>query len=210
MKVPDKLLLAAMGIAVAAAAITIVLAWEVPDANAQEAKTPVAGQASLTVTVASLQPATFPIRVSANGNIMAWQEASIGTEANGLRLTDVKVNVGDTVRRGQSLAIFAADTVEAELAQTRAAVAEADVALAEAAANAERARLLQESGALSAQQIHQYLSAERTARARLDAARAVEKTQRLRVAQTRIAAPDDGVISARAATVGTTTRSPGA
>ena len=131
MKVPDKLLLAAMGIAVAAAAITIVLAWEVPDANAQEAKTPVAGQASLTVTVASLQPATFPIRVSANGNIMAWQEASIGTEANGLRLTDVKVNVGDTVRRGQSLAIFAADTVEAELAQTRAAVAEADVALAE-------------------------------------------------------------------------------
>lgn len=202
MKVPDKLLLAAMGIAVAVAAITIVLAWEVPDANAQEAKAPVAGQASLTVTVASLQPATFPIRVSANGNIMAWQEASIGTEANGLRLTDVKVNVGDKVRRGQPLATFVADTVEAELAQSRAAVAEADVALAEAAANAERARLLQESGALSAQQIHQYLSAERTARARLDAARAVEKTQRLRVAQTRIAAPDDGVISARSATVG--------
>lgn len=202
MKISDKLLLAAMGIGVAAAAITIVLAWEVPDANAQEAKTPVAGQASLTVVVASLQPATFPIRVSANGNIMAWQEASIGTEANGLRLTDVKVNVGDKVRRGQPLATFVADTVEAELAQSRAAVAEADVALAEAAANAERARLLQESGALSAQQIHQYLSAERTARARLDAARAVEKTQRLRVAQTRIAAPDDGVISARAATVG--------
>jgi len=202
MKVPDKLLLAAMGIGVAAAAITIVLAWEVPDANAQEAKTPVAGQASLTVVVASLQPATFSIRVSANGNIMAWQEASIGTEANGLRLTEVKVNVGDKVRRGQPLATFAADTVEAELAQSRAAVAEADVALAEAAANAERARLLQESGALSAQEIHQYLSAERTARARLDAARAVEKTQRLRLAQTRIAAPDDGVISARAATVG--------
>ena len=76
MKVPDKLLLAAMGIAVAAAAITIVLAWEVPDANAQEAKTPVAGQASLTVTVASLQPATFPIRVSANGNINGVGEQS--------------------------------------------------------------------------------------------------------------------------------------
>lgn len=36
----------------------------------------------------------------------------------------------------------------------------------------------------------------------VDAARAFEKMQRLRVAQTRIAAPDDGVISARAATVG--------
>ena len=202
MKVSDKLLLAAMGAIIVAAVIVVVLAWEVPDAHAQEAKTPFAGQASLTVVVGSLQPATFPIRVSANGNIMAWQEASVGTEANGLRLTDVKVNVGDTVRRGQQLATFAADTVEAELAQSRAAAAEADVALAEATANAERARLLQASGALSAQQIHQYLSAEHTARARLDAARAVEKTQRLRVAQTRIAAPDDGVISARLATVG--------
>lgn len=142
------------------------------------------------------------MRVSANGNIMAWQETSIGTEANSLRLTEVKVNVGDKVRRGQSLATFAADTVEAELAQSRAAVAEADVALAESAANAERARVLKESGALSAQQIQQYVNAERTAQARLDAARAVERTQQLRLIQTRIAAPDDGVISARAATVG--------
>lgn len=202
MKVPDKLLLPAMGVMLVAAVAALVLAWEVPDANAQEAKTPAAGQASLTVAVASLQPATLPLRVSANGNIMAWQEASIGTEANGLRLTEVKVNVGDKVRRGQPLATFADDTVEAELAQTSAAVAEADVALAEAAANAERARVLRESGALSAQQIQQYLSAERTARARLDAARAVERTKRLRLAQTRITATDDGVISARAATVG--------
>jgi RND family efflux transporter MFP subunit len=142
------------------------------------------------------------MRIFANGNIMAWQEASVGTEANGLRLTEVKVNVGDKVRRGQPLATFAPDTVEAELALSRAAVAEADVALAEAAANAERARALKESGALSAQQIQQYLNAERTAQARLDAARAVERTQRLRLVQTRIAAPDDGVISARAATVG--------
>lgn len=203
MKIPDKLLLPAMGLMLGSAVIALVLAWEVPDANvAQEVEMPVAEQASLTVAVASLQPATLPLRVSANGNIMAWQEAIIGTEANGLRLTEVKVNVGDTVRRGQPLATFAPDTVEAELAQSRAAVAEADVALTEAFANAERARLLKESGALSAQQIQQYLNAERTARARLDAARAVEKTQQLRLVQTRIVAPDDGVISSRTATVG--------
>jgi RND family efflux transporter MFP subunit len=202
MKISDKLLLPAMGLMLAIAAITLASSLEVPDANAQEAERPVAGQASLTVAVASLQPTTFPIRVSANGNIMSWQEAIIGTEANGLRLTDVKVNVGDKVRRGQPLATFAADTVAAELAQSRAAVAEADVALAEAAANAQRARLLQETGTLSAQQIQQYLNAERTARARLEAVRAVEKTQQLRLVQTRIVAPDDGVISARTATVG--------
>lgn len=200
MKTSNTLELATAGIALSVAAITFVLAWEVPATHAQEAAAP--GQSSLTVAVVRLQPATFPIRVSANGNIMAWQEASIGAEANSLRLTEVKVNVGDKVRRGQSLAIFAADTVEAELAQSRGTVAEADVALAEAAANAERARILKESGALSAQQIQQYVNAERTAQARLDAARAVERTQQLRLIQTQIAAPDDGVISARAATVG--------
>jgi RND family efflux transporter MFP subunit len=202
MKTSSILELVAACTALGVAAITFVLAWEVPDASGQEVTAPAAGQPSLTVAVARLQPATFPMRVAANGNIMAWQEASIGTEANGLRLTDVKVNVGDKVRRGQPLATFAADTVQAELAQSRAAVAEADVALAEAATNALRARLLQETGALSAQQIQQYLNAERTARARLDAARAVETTQQLRLVQTRIAAPDDGVISARVATVG--------
>jgi RND family efflux transporter MFP subunit len=197
-----KLALAGASIALAAAVIAVALATAAPNPPTQQAAAPAAGQSSLTVAVARLQRATFPLRVSANGNIMAWQEASIGTEANGLRLTEVNVNVGDQVRRGQPLATFAPDTVQAELAQSRAAVAEADVALSEAAANARRAHMLQETGALSAQQIQQYLNAERTARARLDAARAVERKQQLRLVQTRIAAPDDGVISARAATVG--------
>jgi len=201
MKTSNMFALAVAGIALAGAVTTVVLATADRNTLVQKAAAP-AGQSSLTVAVARLQPATLPLRVSANGNIMAWQEASIGTQANGLRLIEVKVNVGDTVRRGQALASFAADTVEAELAHSRAAVAEADVALAEAAANAERARVLMESGALSAQKIQQYLNAERTARARRDGARAVERTQQLRLVQTRIAAPDDGVISARVAAVG--------
>jgi RND family efflux transporter MFP subunit len=84
----------------------------------------------------------------------------------------------------------------------RAAVAEAEARLAEAAADAQRARELAQSGALSAQQINQYLTAERTARARLDAQRAAAKVQALRLRQTQVLAPDDGVISARTATVG--------
>lgn len=168
----------------------------------QDGATSSTAQPALTVTVTTLQPTVLPIRVAASGNIMAWQEASIGAEANGLRLTAVKVNVGDKVRRGQLLAVFAADTIQAELAQRRAAVAEAGAALAEAAANARRARTLQDSGALSTQQIEQHITAERTARARLDAAQAMEKAQRLRLAQTQVTAPDDGVISARTATVG--------
>jgi RND family efflux transporter MFP subunit len=55
---------------------------------------------------------------------------------------------------------------------------------------------------LSAQQINQYLTAERTAQARLDAAAALSQTQQLRLAQTSVLAPDDGTVSARSATVG--------
>jgi HlyD family secretion protein len=114
----------------------------------------------------------------------------------------VLVNVGDTVKAGQLLATFSGDSVQAEVAQARANLLEAKASAADAAANAARARTLQSSGALSAQQINQYLTAEQTARARAEAAQAVLGAQQLRGRQTQVLAPDSGVISARAATVG--------
>jgi len=161
-----------------------------------------AARPALTVNVTQQQRIAVPLRIAANGNLAAWQEASVGTQTNGLRLAEVRVNVGDVVKRGQVLATFAADTVLAEQAQIRASVAEAEAALAEAAANAQRARDLQSTGALSAQQINQYLTAERTAKARLQAQQASAKSQQLRLGQTQVVAPDAGVISARSATVG--------
>jgi HlyD family secretion protein len=194
----------ALAIAIAALAIgSVLLAVAV---QAADDKAPAAAasapKAALTVSTTTPQTATLPLRISANGNITAWQEASIGTEANGLRLAEVRVGVGDVVKRGQVLAVFAPDTIQADLNQVRASVAEAEANLAEAAANAQRARELSTTGALSAQQINQYLTAERTAKARVDAARAAAKVQQLRLGQTRVLAPDDGVISARNATVG--------
>jgi RND family efflux transporter MFP subunit len=179
-----------------------VTAFLVQVANAQAEKSLPPAKPALAVTVIRPQLATLPIRVPANGDIAAWQEASVGTEANGLRLTEVKVNVGDHVRRGQVLATFESAAVATELAHSRAGLAESEASLAEAAANAQRAHELQATGALSAQQINQYVTAERMAQARHEAARAVARTQELRLAQTQVRAPDDGVISARSATVG--------
>ncbi len=59
---------------------------------------------ALTVTTAQPQRTSVPQRLSANGNVAAWQEASVGAESNGLRLTAVNVNVGDVVKAGQVLA----------------------------------------------------------------------------------------------------------
>jgi RND family efflux transporter MFP subunit len=195
--------LALVAVAVIGGATTWVV--KAADNKADTAKTDAAKAAAkpaLTVTVTQAQRADIASAISANGNITAWQEAIVGAEGSGLRLAEVRVNVGDVVQRGQVLATFVADMPNADLAQSRASVAEAEATLAEAGANAQRARELQASGALSAQQINQYLTAERTAQARLDAVRAAAKVQQLRLAQTQVLAPDSGVISARSATVG--------
>lgn len=172
-----------------------------PAAQAADDK---AGPAKPALTVTTIKPSSsrLPFTLGANGNITAWQEASIGSESNGLRLTDVKVNVGDVVDKGEVLAVFSSDTVNADLAQAKAALMEAEANAAEAIANAQRARSLDTSGALSAQQISQYLTAEQMAKARVASAKAAVASQQLRLKYTQVTAPDSGVISARSATVG--------
>ena len=193
------LLSAVAGVAVAAtAALLIGLRADAAD----DKKAAPAAKPALSVVVTQPQRATLPVSTRANGNVAAWQEASIGTEANGLRLAEVRVNVGDVVKRGQVLATFAPESMQVDLLQARAAVAEAEATLGDAAANAERAKGLRTTGALSEATINQYVTAERTARARLDAQRAALQARQIRVGQTAVVAPDSGVISSRSATVG--------
>lgn len=162
------------------------------------------GQPRPALTVSSTQPqrSALPLLLAANGNVAAWQEASIGAESAGLRLTEVRVNVGDAVKAGQLLARFSAETIEADVARARASLLEAQALAAEAAANAERARSLQPTGVLSRQQFQQIVTAEQTAQARVQAAQAGLDAQQLRLKYTQVLAPDSGVISARSATVG--------
>ena len=160
--------------------------------------------AKAALSVSTVQPVLrdLPFRLAANGNVSAWQEASIGSEANGLRLVSVNANVGDRVVKGQVLASFSTEQITAEVAQAQASYAEVLANAQDAAANADKARTLQASGALSEQQINQYLTADKSAKARLEVAKAALVVQQLRLRQTRLLAPDSGVISSRSATLG--------
>jgi RND family efflux transporter MFP subunit len=195
-----KPMIAAMLVVAMLAATGIGLYAQQP--AAKEAEKTVAPRPALTVTAVQPEQASLPIRLTANGNIAAWQEAIIGSESNGLRLVDVRVNVGDIVRAGEVLAVFSSEAVQADVAQARASLMEAKANAAEAKNNAERARTLETSGALSIQQINQYLTVDETAKAKVEAAKATLAAQQLRLKQTKLLAPDDGVISSRAATVG--------
>jgi RND family efflux transporter MFP subunit len=157
---------------------------------------------ALTVNITQARTGTVPMMLAANGSVMAWQEALVGAELAGMRIEELHANVGDSVQRGQLLATFAADSVQADVSLARASLAEASAHAAEASANADRARAVQDTGALSAQQVSQYLTAELTAQARVGSAQAALDSQTLRLKHTQVLAPDGGIISARSATVG--------
>ncbi|RJF78420.1 efflux RND transporter periplasmic adaptor subunit [Azospirillum cavernae] len=156
----------------------------------------------LTVTATTPQTQDWPQTLVASGALAAWQEAVIGAEVGNLRITELFADVGSTVVRGQELARLSQDSTQAAIRKQEALVAQAKATLAQAQANARRARMVKGSGALSEQQVAEYLIAEDTAKASLAAAQADLDSGRITLAQTRILAVDDGVVTARSATLG--------
>ncbi|WP_161493306.1 efflux RND transporter periplasmic adaptor subunit [Zoogloea sp. LCSB751] len=147
--------------------------------------------------------AVWPDLIRASGNVMPWQETRIGSEVGGLRLSSVLVTVGDQVKKGQVLARLDAATVETDIDAAKAQVAEAEATLAQATATLERGKRLAPSGGVSQQELTLYETQKHTAEARVNAARAQEKRQQLRLQYATLVAPDDGLISASFAAEGT-------
>lgn len=179
---------------IAARAIVVAVVLAVPGIGAfllwPEAPQPAvaAPRPKLTVTVVNPKRVVLPQRLTASGVIAPWQEASIGTQIGSYQLIDVRVNVGDQVRRGRVLAQLNPALLRAEEAQLLARHEQA-------AANDRRARGLQANGAISDQEVLQYATEAKTASALLAA-------KRLELRYTFVLAPDDGVITARTATLG--------
>jgi RND family efflux transporter MFP subunit len=187
---------AMIGLALALASLVVQASDDKSNATRPVAKP------SLSVQVVSPTLLDISQQISANGSLAAWQEAVIGSEANGLRIMDVRVNVGDRVKKGDVIAVLQSDALRAELAQTQAILAEANASALEARAQAERAKSLQQQGFFSQAQLSQSLSADAMAVARVQSARAAVQLQEVRLSQTQIKSPDAGIISTRQATVG--------
>jgi RND family efflux transporter MFP subunit len=157
---------------------------------------------ALTVTTTRAERVPVAASVEASGAIAAWQEGSIAARVGGLPLVAVDVNVGDRIRKGQVLARFDNATVRAELAQAEAGLMQAEANAHQAEANHERALALKRSGALSDQDILQNTTLAATTAAQVGQAKALVAAARLKLDYTTVIAPDDGVISARTATLG--------
>ncbi|WP_184333184.1 efflux RND transporter periplasmic adaptor subunit [Rhizobium phaseoli] len=157
---------------------------------------------ALTVSLTAPAQRNWPETVPASGWLKPWQEAVIASETSGLRITDVLVDVGSVVTKGQTLVRLSQESVMADLRKQQAAVEIAKASLTKAKANADRARQLQPSGALSDEKIVEYLADEQTATASLASEEAALDSEKIKLAQTTITAVDDGLITSRSADLG--------
>jgi RND family efflux transporter MFP subunit len=165
-----------------------------------------------------------------NGTLVPRDEVLVTPEIDGYRITEVLVEEGMFVERGQMLARLSRDLIDRQLAQQSALVdkaaavvpqAENNIAQAEAAAvearlGFGRAKQLMETGNTTTVTVEARTSALRQAegklafaqnglviaKAELEQARAVRDELNLRLARTEIRAPEAGVVSRRTARVG--------
>jgi len=173
-----------------------------PAGRAQDATQTTAGAAALTVSVTKPEVSQWPVLIPASGRLAAWHEAVISAEVSGLRIIGINADVGATVKKGELLVQFDAETAQAELEQQQASVEQAKADLDQAVANADRARGLTGSGAISAQQTTEYLITERKSKAALASSKAALASAQLTLDRTKVYANDDGVISERSASLG--------
>lgn len=156
----------------------------------------------LTVRPIHAERQTWTDSAAAGGWVAAWSEASIATEIGDYRIEELAVDVGDSVRKGEVVARLADDQLKAAVAAGEAARDSARAASELAQSDARRAELLGPSGGQSKRELEAAQINERVAAADLAAAEAELETRRLRLAKATLMAPDDGVISARPATLG--------
>jgi RND family efflux transporter MFP subunit len=160
---------------------------------------------ALTVAVADAALRPLARSILGDGSVVAWQELVIGAEAGGLRVAEVLVEEGDTVRRGQELVRFDESLLRATLGQAEAGVAEVESALRIARQELARAIELVRTASAPRQTVEQREATAAQAEARLASAVARREEVAVRLAQARVVAPTDGVVSKRTALPGNVT-----
>jgi len=169
-------------------------------------------------------------RIIVTGTVQAVEEVYVQPQVDGLRIEDLKADVGDTVKAGDVLATLATDSlvlqksqllanrakVEAVTAQLQAQVLEAEANEAEAIRQAERAERLVKSKAVAVGEAERLRATATAATARVNSAKQAITANNadikvidaqiddvdLRLARTDVKTTVAGVISARNAKIG--------
>ena len=165
--------------------------------DAQGATEATAASAAQAVSIASAAPREIASGVTVSGPVSAVEEMQLGVELSGQRVTALKVDVGQQVRRGQVLLTLDHRMLDADLAQANAALREAEAGAQLARANLARGQDLARQQFISAMQLDELRAARTQSEARLGTARANRDAIALRRSFADLRAPADGIISKR-------------
>lgn len=154
------------------------------------------------VSVIDVQNRTFEREVSLNGEARPVRDIQVSAPATGVRILQILVDEGDTVRQGQAMARLDTALATAQTRAAQASVAEAESAAVRARGEYERAESIRDSGALSTEAIEQRRAAAVAADARLAASRAQLAEVNARLGGGYVRAPASGLVIDRTAELG--------
>lgn len=160
------------------------------------------GNAALAVSLTPVLEAPMSRGVVVSGAVAAWQDMPLGVELGGLRIADVRVDVGDAVHRGDVLLTLDARTLDSELRVAEAAAHEAEAGVLLARSQLARGDALKAQKLISAADHDQLRASVVQAEARQQTTAAQWDAARLRRDFATLRAPDDGVIATRSAEPG--------
>lgn len=157
---------------------------------------------TLTVSVVAPVVASTPDSITATGDIVAKETASVTARVSALTLKRILVDIGDSVEQGQLLAIYDDTSVQNDIAQAQASLELAQIAAEQADKNAKRAKRLRNTNAISNIERDNYIFQARRQHANVTAAQAVLDKQKLLASYANVTAPTSGLVAEKQAILG--------
>jgi RND family efflux transporter MFP subunit len=148
------------------------------------------------VVVQKVESRDVPIEVHAPVDLRPLEQADVGSKILGY-IDAVLVDRGDKVKKGQLVALVRPSDLPDQLAAARGTLAQVSASAALAQTNFERAQKLAPTGVVSQQELQQASAALASAEASQAAAKAQIGALAVRIGETRIESPIDGVVSQR-------------
>lgn len=147
------------------------------------------------VTVVPHRETIIP-KLRFSGSLDPQWQAEVGSKVDG-RLEKVFVKEGDRVSKGQVLAVLETVDTDANLTSARGAFMDAETNYKKAQLDYERYVKLGETGAVSQSAVDNYRFARDNAAAKLESARGNLKSNESKAMDTKIVAPNDGIVFKR-------------
>ena len=212
-----------------AAALLLIYFWHAHQQEQEAATAP--GVALLSVSVATAHAGFIANQLTVAGIFQAYQEIDVHGKVSGY-IRHIYVDIGDRVRKGQTLAVLEVPELQAEVAGAQAGITQTQQTIGRlrnevsmeqatyAAVHANYTRLKQASdqqpGLVAAQELDDALAKDRSAAAQVEAAKSavaaaqgqlgVSRAENLRVTSMEqyatITAPYNGVVTSRYADTG--------